>query len=304
MQSKILSISIPTFNRSEILKKNILLMIEDLKPFSIPIYISDDSDDDKTKIIVCEMKKIYKYIYYTKNLKRLGHDKNIFHTISLPKSDYVWLLGDSLFFKKNSLKYIFGIIKKHRPDLISVNSELRNLDLKSRIYKNCNKVLNDLGWHLTWTGATIYSQKVISNVHKLDINKSVNFPQISIIFNHLANSCSFYWLNYNILDATKKNKSYWSKFVFKIFFEDFNSALLNLPNCYGKEIKEKVFLDHSKKTKLFNFKSLLFMRSVGIYNFNSFRKYSKFLFKHSDESYLILILILIIPRRLLRLFIK
>lgn len=304
MQNKILSISIPTFNRPEVLKKNILLMLEELKTYSIAIYISDDSNDDKTEIMVGQLQKIYKYIFYSKNVERLGHDKNIFHTLSLPKTDYVWLLGDSLFFKKKSLKYIFGIINKYNADLIAVNSELRNLELNSVIYKDCNKVLDDLGWHLTWTGATIYSQKSISTLKELDINNYVNFPQISLIFNHLSKSCYFYWLNKNILCATKKNKSYWSKFAFKIFFDDFRTALINLPDTYKNEIKERVFLQHSKKTKLFNFKSLLFMRSIGVYNLDSFRKYNRLLVKHSDEPFLILILILIIPRRLLRIFIN
>jgi len=46
MKNKRLSIAISSYNRSEILKENLLLMLDEIKEFSIPIYISDDSTND------------------------------------------------------------------------------------------------------------------------------------------------------------------------------------------------------------------------------------------------------------------
>ena len=299
MKNKILSICIPTFNRPKVLKKNILSMIEELKKFSIPIFISDESNNNETEILITEIKKIYKYIFYFKQIKKLGHDKNVFHSLSLPKTEYIWLLSDSVFVNKNAIENVLNIINAHKPDLIAVNSHLRELDIKKNFYTNASHVLNDLGWHLTWTGATIYSKNVISSSNKIDKTKYTNFPQIALIFTHLSGGCNFYWENNNLISSTKKDKSYWSENIFNVWLEDWRMALNNLPSCYAKSIKEKVFLEHSIKTGLFNIKSLLNLRSLGILNINTFRKYNKLLGIHSGKGTIVMWLILLIPKNLL-----
>ena len=299
MENKILSICIPTFNRPEVLKKNILSMVEELKKYSIPIFISDESNNNETEILITEIKKIYKYIKYVKQIKKLGHDKNVFHSLSLPSTEYIWLLSDSVFVNKNAIENVLNIIDSHKPDLIAVNSHLRKLDIKKTLYTNSNDVLNDLGWHLTWTGATIYSQNAISSSNKIDKAKYTNFPQIALIFNHLSRTCSFIWLNNNLISSTKKDKSYWSDNIFKVWLEDWRMALNNLPSSYSRKIKEKVFLEHSIKTGLFNLKSLFSLRSLGILNKNTFRKYNKLLGIHSGKGFIIIWFISLIPKNLL-----
>jgi len=299
MENKILSICTPTFNRPEVLKSNILSMLEELKKFSIPIFISDESDNNETEILITEIKKIYKYIFYFKQSKKLGHDKNVFSSLSLPSTEYIWLLSDSVFVNKNAIKNVLNIINVYKPDLIAVNSHLRELDIKRNVYTNSNDVLNDLGWHLTWTGATIYSKNVISKSYKINKTKYTNFPQIALIFTHLSGGCNFYWENNNLISSTKKDKSYWSENIFKVWLEDWRMALYNLPRCYSKKVKEKVFLEHSTKTGLFNIKSLFSLRSVGILNKNTFKKYNKLLGIHSGKGIIIIWFISLIPMNLL-----
>ena len=74
--NKQLAISIPTFNRTEILKNNLISLIREAKRFDIPIYISDDSDDSLTTKMIKSLKQDYQYLFYTKNNPSLGHDKN------------------------------------------------------------------------------------------------------------------------------------------------------------------------------------------------------------------------------------
>ena len=76
-------------------------------------------------------------------------------------------------------------------------------------------------------------------------------------------------------------------------------ALYNLPRCYSKKVKEKVFLEHSTKTGLFNIKSLFSLRSVGILNKNTFKKYNKLLGIHSGKGIIIIWFISLIPMNLL-----
>lgn len=159
MKNSKLAIAIPTYNRAEILKENLLYMLEDIKKYNIPIYISDDSTNNDTKNMIAKVKNQYANIYYFHNGSSLGHDKNYFYTLNLPDEDYIWYLGDSIIIENGTISMILEIINKYKLDLIFINEETRNLDVKSGVMEDKNRVLLDLGWHLTLSGTTIYSKK-------------------------------------------------------------------------------------------------------------------------------------------------
>ncbi len=307
VKNKLLSICIPTFNRPEILKDNLLFMLPEIKKFFVSVYISDDSSNNLTKEMIKDIQKKYKYIFYIRNKPSLGHDKNNLKSLTLPNSAYVWLLGDSQLLKKNAIKNTLKVITQMKPEIIAVNSENReSLNIDGAYYSNCNKVFNDLCWHLTLTGASIYSQKIISTIDEIDLKSCKNFPQISLIFNHLSKSCSFYWINKNLIFTrrTKKFQSYWVNNVFKVFIDDFTNVIFNLPECYGDTDKEKVIVNHSLKTKVFSFNNLLKFRSLSIYNYHSFRKYSRKLAVYSKVSILNLMFISLIPKFIISFLLK
>jgi len=106
MKNKKLAIAIPTYNRASIVKENILLMLNEIKRYSIPLYISDDSNNEETKLVVVDLKKEYDYIYYYKNQPGLGHDKNCIRTLALPNEEYIWYLGDSIIIEDGGIKNV------------------------------------------------------------------------------------------------------------------------------------------------------------------------------------------------------
>ncbi len=299
MENKILSIAIPTFNRPEILKDNILLMLPEIRELSIPIYISDDSLDDQTKNVIIELEKDYEHIYYSRNIPSLGHDSNIFYTLKFSKTDYVWLLGDCMILKRGAIKNALEIISQIRPQIIGVNAKNRDLDIDSAYCNDSNKVLDQFGWHLTLTGAVIYSRSVISSIDEIAQNEYKNFPQIALIFHHLTVACSFYWINDKYLYVNSEKESYWLRDVFEVFIDDWSNAIQNLPDCYGVDNKEKVILEHSRKVKLFDLRSLLKARYMGAYNVDLFKEYKMALADHSRLSSATLLMIAFIPKTIL-----
>lgn len=302
MKNKTLSFVIPTFNKPEILKDNILLMLPEIKEFSIPIYVSDDSSDDNTKNMIIELQKRYEHLFYFRNIPSLGHDKNIFSTLKLTEADYVWLLGDSITLKTGAIKNTLKIIAQFGPEIIAVNVINRDLNINSAFYDDKNKVLNEFGWHLTLTGATIYSRNAISTIDEIDQGGHKNFPQVALIFNHLSVACSFYWINDRWLYSSVKKTSYWANDMFQVFIDDWSNLIRNLPESYNDGVKEKVIIEHSRKGKVFGLKSLLIARSIDVYNVRVFREYAKVLAKHSGLRMVILVMIAIIPKTTLRIF--
>ncbi len=294
-----LSIVIPTYNRSKILSDNLPGILHEAKKYSIPIYISDNSLNDKTKKLVLKLSSSYEFLFYEKNLTDVGHDKNSLHSLCLPKSDYVWLLGDSFEVFTSAFKMLINIIEKYKPNLISVNSAGRELDYKSGVYDHV-EVFRNLGWHLTLTGVTIYSRDAIKSMVRNEILKSKNFPQIPLIFNYLSNDKGLYWINNKLIKASNKKKGYWVSSTFSIFIDDWSRAILSISNCYSDEDKQDVILQHSHKTNIFGFKSMVSIRLNKAFNYKILFRYKNQLIRHSNLNYLTLFLIAVSPVPVLR----
>jgi len=301
--SNLISIVIPTYDRPEILKENIALITEAVREENllgfIKIYISDDSINSKSKNIVDEIKLSYPDIIYSKNSPSLGHDKNLFHSLNLPDSDYVWMLGDSIKLKKNSLSKVIKLLSNAEFDIVSLNGDTRNINIESGAYKNCIEVINNFGWHLTMTGATIYSKRAISHIANLTHKNHKNFPQFFLIFDYLSVKCSFYWINDRLIGSTPK-ESYWLKSIFSIFIDDWTSTVLNLPATYDKETLDKVILEHSLHSEIFKPKVFLTLRMMNYYNINHYRSHKKQLVLHSGLNALTLFMIAVMNPFLLK----
>lgn len=300
-----LAIAIPTYNRSEMLKENLLLMLVEIKEFSIPVYISDDSTNNLTEIVVDDLKKIYKYIYYYKNCPGIGHDKNCIRTLGLAGEDYIWYIGDSMLIKPNGIRKVLEIIENDYYDFISVNAVSRKLNIPDRIFEKGNELLVDLAWHLTLTGATIYSKKIMDSLENIDLNKCKNFPQTSLVFEKFANSnCKLFWLNDKIIYTNKNKKSYWGKVVFEVFLYDWSFFISNLPVFYSNINKKYTIKKHSEKVDLFTLKKFLKYRSTGIFSLHKLLQYFKLIRFNSNVNIVLLFLISIINKNVILLIEK
>jgi len=300
MKNKNLAIAIPTYNRAEILKENILLMLHDIRIYSIPIYISDDSTNDQTERIIDDLIKEYEYIYYTKNSMSLGHDQNCIRTLNLPSEEYVWYLGDSIIIKPLAIKKILDEINKTKYDFISVNGDNRDLAIKNKLYTDGRELMTDLCWHLTMTGATIYSQKAIKKSTNFEVEKFKNFPQTAVIFKNFAEGQNILcWINEKLIEGNKNKQSYWIQNVFEVFLYDWFNFINNLPEYYNK-VKFETIRSHSKNTGLFSISNFIFFRLIGIYDLKTYNKYSKFLKKCCNINIPLVILISVTPKSFIK----
>jgi hypothetical protein len=302
LKNSILAIAIPTFNRPDILNENIRSMLPEIEKFSIPVYISDDSTNDETKTISENLKKDYANIFYYRNSPGLGHDRNCIRTLSIPSEDYVWYLGDSVAINSGGLRRILEIISKQSFEFICVNV-LKRVDITDRIFIDGNELLINLGWHLTLTGATVYSKNVLNSINKLDIGKCHNFPQTAIIFERFAiENCRLFWLNEPFLVCSIRKESYWKKNVFEVFLNDWNVFISSLPSTYSHENKIKAIRMHSNKTGIFSLYSFLSYRYNGIFDYNVFKYFCRLIRKSSNVNLLLVLMISFFPKSVIGFF--
>jgi glycosyltransferase involved in cell wall biosynthesis len=110
----LLTVAIPTYNRSKTLEKIILQLGEERNQDFI-ILISDDNSSDKTLEMVKKYQKSMSNLIYHKNSKNLGFSENVFKLYELTKTQYVWFLCDDDTPLSDSIGNILRAIGKYEP---------------------------------------------------------------------------------------------------------------------------------------------------------------------------------------------
>ena len=115
MNKPILSICIPTYNRSNCLKDcldSIVVQFEDKDICrQVEIVISDNASTDDTRAVVTMFQERFDNIKYFRNSENLGFDRNVLNVVEKSVGDYCLTIGDDDGFLQDSLSLIIQKIK-------------------------------------------------------------------------------------------------------------------------------------------------------------------------------------------------
>ena len=153
MKSKILTIAIPTFQRSARLRKNLSLLLFNINILrlnsSVEVYVSNNGSTDKTREVLREYSKEFKKSHIQFNCKNQsinrGFDSNILNCFYSAKGKYIWFLSDDDNIYDDCLSNILKDIKKYSPNIILYNfnqhpfTKLNPHIRQNSFYKLCNK---------------------------------------------------------------------------------------------------------------------------------------------------------------------
>ncbi len=124
----LLSICIPTFNRSKLLKASLLSVLEQIDGYEddVEVIVSDNCSSDDTEQVIHSL-QIFRPFKYNRNKENIGAGQNFYLlTNELANGEYCWLIGDDDFLRKDSL-----------PRLIKMLKDNPNIDL---FYLNCMRI--------------------------------------------------------------------------------------------------------------------------------------------------------------------
>lgn len=231
-----LTIAIPTFNRSGILKKK-LEFISALKNRDdfIVIVCDNCSDDDTTNTVELHLGNI-KNLKYCRNDSNLGYDANVLTCLKLATTEYVWILSDDDDFFEETPAVIIKYINDYSPDLICLNDGEKDLTLN----------------HITTIDNELIDLK-IGHVNLLtNLSESKRYTYIS----------TFFWLSRLVIkkssgiDYNKLEKYIGSQFIqLAIVNEQFNTVenikllysdiplVQNIPHCVFSHNFTNVFVN-------------------------------------------------------------
>jgi abequosyltransferase len=153
----ILSICIPTYNRSNYLK-NCLESLVTQPAFAlgeIEVVVSDNFSTDNTYEVVAGFIQRYANIHYFKNAENI-RDMNFPKVISLASGLYRKLCNDSIIFKDGTMEYMLRLIKNNivdQPVLFFINTDpIRKFEEIEAKYL-LEDFLNTVSFNITWIGA-------------------------------------------------------------------------------------------------------------------------------------------------------
>lgn len=113
----ILTIAIPTYNRSELLKRQLIRILSCMSDgLNVEILISDNaSEDDTYKISQDIIKENAGFLVsYYRNDSNLGFDLNVDNAIRKAKGEYVWILSDDDSFVDSAISAVYkSVVENH-----------------------------------------------------------------------------------------------------------------------------------------------------------------------------------------------
>lgn len=309
LANKLLSIVIPTYNRAELLDYCLGVQIPLARIHNIQIFIFDNASLDETEIVVKKRIKEYPLIRYFCSEENIGPDGNFERALKYPKTEYVWLLGDSYLLPDNGIDYLLNLIsadaKMYDVFLFNVGNEVK--DVPSKDYVNQNLLLSELCWLMTCMSCLVYSSKLIANAD-FPRYRNTNFIQTGIIFEYIANSkfnihwesniSVKRWSNFN-----KIEKESWQSNVLEVWFRNRANFIFSLPPSYNLDIKLKSIMEADIRSKI-SIKKLFLYRSKDIINYKTYKKYKYLLPITVEYSSFIVLFVSIIPKIIPRVLIK
>lgn len=299
-----LSIVIPTYNRAEFLDCCLAIHVPLVKSHNIQIFISDNASTDNTKKVVLKHAAEYPFISYHSNETNVGPDENFERALKSSQTEYVWLLGDTYQIPDEGIPYILNLISKQNQkyDAIVFNVANRASDIPQQNYSDKNRLLYDLGWHMTCMASLVYSREIITNAN-FERYRKTHFIQTGVIFEYIENKefliCWIESISVEAIVIKNIEKKSWQNKTFEIWTINWANFIFSLPASYELDVKLKCILDHGQKSGLFSFRRLLLLRALNILNYKSYKQYSNTFSLTIIYSNIIILIIAILPKILL-----
>lgn len=263
-----LSICIPTYNRCEILMKNLdFFRLHNSE--KIEIIISDNASMDCTEEEVRSFIQKYNLsnFRYYRNENNIGPDANFKNVLSLAQGKYALLLGDDDFLKDDFFENVIPFLEKREMSFIALSSAEMIKKNKKHSYRyfeenQMDEFLLTIGPHITFMSIMIFNTKIVKIVLKSDFRYEQNLFQsfLAIETIQFDQEKEYAVLFYNPFsyngDVSAENYDFYTVFVKKII-KLYEKALQNYDsNC--------VFKIYGRAFKYYLFKFTIILKAIDI----------------------------------------
>lgn len=199
--SKLLTIAIPTYNRSQKLVRLLSIIINEINSYElnkyIDILISDNSENALTKDAISEFSHQEINLDYYKQPQNIGADKNIFFLYEKCITNYIWFISDDDFPLEGSLKKILSALVENKPEVL-LFSFIQPPGSKNRQFNYSDKL------HIIENPISMIDSLLVFPKLSIYVIKKISFSedQIKLLSNSQGEGWPFLYLGLNVLEKS------------------------------------------------------------------------------------------------------
>lgn len=163
----VLSICIPTWNRSNFLRVSLdtlFKQLNDIEKDEVEIFISDNCSSDDTSKVIEEFIEKGMPITVNRNEENIGAARNFIKCMQWASGKYIILLGDDDFLLPGSLMFLLNELKKDEYGLIHIVTKSQKIKLKREIeiYEDREAFLEKVSFWFTFMSGNIFRKDIVS----------------------------------------------------------------------------------------------------------------------------------------------
>lgn len=246
----LLSICIPTYNRSQYLKKTIDSIIgqEEFKSENVEIVISDNCSTDDTEIVCKKYTEQYENIKYFKNQENV-RDRNFPLVLGKGSGVLLKLCNDTLIFNKDALNDLLHLIRNCQDEKPVIFTSNNNHYPNEITVKSLEDFLNTISYNITWIGGlSIWKEDYNSfgNTYEGCDESLWQVPCLLKYVNKKKNAVVYNKRLFTTQTVAKKNISYG---LYKVFYTNY----LGFVKKYINNGISRACFDWLEKDLLLNF---------------------------------------------------
>lgn len=162
----ILSICIPTWNRSKFLTvslESFLGQIKEIDPEEIELFVSDNGSDDDTADVVQSFIEKGLPITYNRNPENVGAARNFLKCMQMSSGKYILLLGDDDILDPGALKTILDALRDKEYGIVHLH-HFKNVSKDYVEYNSIEDFFMQVSYWFTFVSGSIFRHDVIAKV--------------------------------------------------------------------------------------------------------------------------------------------
>jgi abequosyltransferase len=263
----VLNIFIPTFNRAEILDKNLGLLCAEISQHHLPVQlvISDNASTDNTELISQKYASSFKFVKYKRNKKNLGMDGNFLSCFRMGVGKYTMLLGDDDYPISGQLTYLVDILKKTDANLVHL--KIDGCASSERMHYSGDAAMREISFWITYVSSNIVKSSVANRYcgEKYEGSLLAIVPlYISSIY---TDGSGILVINQRVFADGVSSKTNGGYSYFEVFVKNYYEILFDvLPETTKKILLRYLMKDIFKRYLVGGVVRLLFEKKKGNYD--------------------------------------
>jgi len=273
-----LGIHVMLYNKLNLFKEAFQDYLNISEHENVNLYVSDDStNDDISNFLRLQDEN---KIVYRRNTGKHGHDNNYINIFKSVTDEYFWVVPDYFLIKAEFIDSIILSLKQGFDfdcAILNINDRLK---CKGPIVATNLRSATDLIWHVTLTGSVLYNRNVLDDINYEQALSCKNFPQLFLYIKTIQKYKKFILIKSPEIQVSNLKKgSYWSAYVFDIFFNDVYNCLI--VSGFSKSEALRIVRIHAINSQVMSIKYYIKKRldkSLKIADIIKYRKYFTFFY--------------------------